>query len=106
MSDYTPGTPALSPEQWGDANERAAVWGALMPPAERHQVAALALHGQPFGFTWEDVDDLTDIANAIKSEGSEWTDGYHERVRSLAQRIADLLPQRQTLATQNVSIYP
>ncbi len=47
----------------------------------RKAIAALALHAQPFGFAWDDVDLLTE---------------HVEAVRFLAARIAALLPPRQT----------
>lgn len=61
--------------------------------AGRHALAALALHGQPFGFTREDE------ALVREMEGSEWDRlppemyrEYAQRIRSLATRIAALLP--------------
>jgi hypothetical protein len=50
-----------------------------------HAVAALCLHGQPFGFTWDDV-------AMLREEGSV---GYPEtgrKLRDLADRIEALLP--------------
>ena len=59
---------------------------------ERHALAALALHGQPFGFTWDDVDDLREIAPGFHHRG----DGQVERaLLDLADRIAALLPPRE-----------
>lgn len=52
----------------------------LQPVVRRHAIAALALHGQPFGFTRADLEWLDGCGLA--------DDGY----ASLRERIADLLP--------------
>lgn len=66
----------------------------------RHGVAALALHGQPFGFAQEDVDTLLTVATESE-RANQSPDYYHGRMidsvdpawcRSLAARIAALLP--------------
>lgn len=88
--------PALTPEQWelqrqiGPKHEEGHAGDFL------HQMAALFLHGQPFGFTWADVDAIRDLL--AEHEG----DSFHplpqderDRVRSLADRIAALLPPRE-----------
>ena len=49
-------------------------------------MAALCLHGQPFGFTQEDVALLGDLAMIAG------TPMYGEMARSLASRIQALLP--------------
>jgi hypothetical protein len=85
--------PALTPEEWkrggvrrGDWEEgpgtddegRAALWcegGSACWPFDlddAHQMAALCLRGQPFGFTWEDVDDERAELAAIEESLSEW----------------------------------
>lgn len=82
-------TPALEPWDWGnirpwDAGKMIGGNRALIDasqawddaPEMRHGIAAYALHGQPFGFTWADVDEL-------RSEA---------RFDSLADRIEALLP--------------
>lgn len=55
-----------------------------------HALAALALHGQDFGFTWEDVDTLRSQAR--------WLPASQHRAEfvmsDLADRIAALLPPR------------
>jgi hypothetical protein len=58
----------------------------LISPEEGHALAALALHGQPFGFTWQDVDVLR----------YEATQGCTRAaiLNMLAYRIAALLPPR------------
>jgi len=58
---------------------------------DRHALAALCLHGQPFGFTWEDVDLLQEAA--IK--GRSVTDGPDPDFWGLADRIEALLPPRK-----------
>lgn len=59
----------------------------------RHETAARALHGQPFGFTWEDVDLLlaeTSILAPVRDEEEG------QALYDLANRIAALLPPRDT----------
>lgn len=110
--------PALTPEEWaarrwvrpqgqelvvsatGGANVEILEIGTEDGPdwqlfnEERHPVAALALHGQPFGFTWKDVDLLRDADLHV-----DWPDGVvADRTRvaidGLADRIAAMLPPR------------
>ena len=56
------------------------------PIADRHGTAALCLHGQTYGFTWEDVETLREIA-----EVSQFPREVHI-CASLANRIEALLP--------------
>jgi hypothetical protein len=98
--------PALTPEQWRDLSVDGDECVALITKDgnqdlyfagmgtvreyARHQVAALALHGQPFGFYREDVERITDEAAWY-----EWRDCAPEIVshlRSIAARIEALLP--------------
>ena len=107
-----PITPALTPEEWeskelawptvalsttGDKGELSVWDGELdddshfvkVKDSDRHSLAALALHGQPFGFTHEDVALLREEA-----EG-EWNGAHMEQGRKLlvlAARIEALLP--------------
>lgn len=97
--------PALTPEEW---RERIGPWedweeppltslpagsdGALeliaTSPEGAHYAAAVFLHGQSFGFTWEDVRALS-YGNGM---------GAAERafaLADLADRIAALLPPRE-----------
>jgi hypothetical protein len=37
-------------------------------PSDRHRLAALALHDQPFGFTWEDVDTMEAVYRRVMSD--------------------------------------
>jgi hypothetical protein len=61
---------------------------ALALPDDRHGLAALCLYRQPFGFTWEDVEFLGMMAQASDPM-------FGNFARSLADRIAALLPPRQ-----------
>lgn len=61
--------------------------------AARHALAALALVGQPFGFTWDDVDALHRV---VQSSVGDWTPNNSElRALDIADRIAALLPPRE-----------
>jgi hypothetical protein len=91
-------TPALTPEQWWLARgakeislgeEWLHVGNALIDPRlDRHALAALALHGQPFGFTHEDVDELREAYEADPLL-------VGRDVLDIADRIAALLPPRE-----------
>lgn len=59
--------------------------------SRRRAIAALCLHGQPFGFTQEDVKGLRNIAEAI-AEDFEPPDPF---LLSIANRIVALLPPRE-----------
>lgn len=92
--------PALSAEEWEDMlSWPYGVSDAIIRPAEmlgyghntpedRHHVAALALHGQPFGFTWDDVDLLRMFSDGDPMEH------IRRECNDLADRIAALLPPR------------
>ena len=123
--------PALTPEEWRSKTVRRAGQGTyeadvialaedgrtlrlaseadgelvLVPEGERHAVAALALHGQPFGFSAQDVEDETDVAaycDKMAAEhqamGNDATASTFtmlgERHRVRAAKIAALLPPR------------
>lgn len=58
-----------------------------IPEGDRHGLAALALHGKPFGFTREDVTLLATVVTAVGGIAS-----VADPLRSLAERIAALLP--------------
>jgi len=103
--------PAMTDEAWHDALKDRAGFAAAMQLAwgddthreNDHALAALALYGQPFGFTAGDVDWLRDIARVCELMATEqFTPGYLVRqawgdrrraTDSLADRIAALLPQ-------------
>lgn len=102
MSDNV--EPALSPGQW-EADLAAIEDGKLGEVLEsyrdeRHPLAAIALYGQPFGFTHDDLHMVRAQASARMTDAPEpsrddptW--GYwnqQRRWRELADRIAALLP--------------
>src|SRR5882724_749549 len=58
----------------------------LVPPPARAPLAALALAGQPFGFTPADIQAVLQAAERAEDEGAG------VRLRDLAQRIQALLP--------------
>ena len=65
-----------------------------VPYGARHALAALALDEQPFGFTREDVEILR--ACMVGFDGSyPWDADMIDRFRSLADRIAALLPPEE-----------
>lgn len=95
-------TPAMAPDGWAKLQdtktcESEIYEGKLLANnvvvENRHAVAALALHGQPFGFTWDHV-----IALEYAIEASDQYIGHdvpsHDDLVSLKDRIAALLPPR------------
>ena len=109
MSDVKP---ALTPEEWAsttverwhiliesygecldiesDDQDSPGAFGIGTSDTEaRHALAALCLHGQPFGFTREDVD-LCAVASMEAEDGD--CPAEAARWQSLADRIASLLP--------------
>lgn len=90
--------PALTPENWETSPDdqkhlryKTTYFGDL------HAVAALALHGQPFGFHPNDVDELRRWADIARdaSDDSEQAGVDAVRLDSIADRIAALLPPRE-----------
>lgn len=96
--------PALTAEEWAEVLECAfvegmvagAVYGADMAdigrPKERHALAALCLHNQPFGFTRGDVRYLRACADIV---GEVQGGHYHTEegeLHRIADRIEALLP--------------
>ena len=90
--------PAMTAEEWavfGDV--RGVPWSDYWnqdgygpdQPSYRG-VAALALYGQPFGFTWEDVRRIRQTAHLDDCMDYERAD-----LLNLADRIAALLPPRE-----------
>ena len=55
-------------------------------------LAAFCLHGQPFGFTWEDVDDSRQAAYVARTS---YRGVEAARYDSLADRIEALLPPKE-----------
>lgn len=113
--------PALTPEEWADEGGGGAVnrgdfmvyaprgmdglvvgppgpgHGVLIPTDLHQATAALCLHGQPFGFTWEDVDalrGLIELQAALRKTNGVPGDGGLSPFARLADRIAALLPPR------------
>ena len=121
-------TPALTPEEWEHpSNAREIGWacsevfvgeGSSLDNVTRHGLAALCLYGQPYGFTWEDVDRVNTVADHFQRaiDHPPHTDDWHQSIhasgltakeffarqiakdvtpwRSLADRLAALLPPR------------
>lgn len=56
-----------------------------------HALAALALHGQPFGFTREDVTALRNVANSLDVDDPTY-EATLEVIASLTDRVSALLP--------------
>lgn len=86
--------PALTPDEWATALANRALFGDPAP-AQRHMRAALDLHGQPFGFTHEDVLYLR-AAMSYYARRTGATENDHPSIlvilRSLVTRIEALLP--------------
>lgn len=100
MADETIG-PALTPDEWAwtlsvhgsDLSARAdAIEQAVNGPATPrfHMAAAIALHGQPFGFTWADIDALLDMMDDARVTQSE-------AVQPLYEKIVALLPPKESV---------
>ena len=94
---------ALMPSDWADLRYRAAGGEARVNPdgaleakgefgiEERRALAALALQGEPLGFTWHDVDF---IRSAVLADDLHSPDDWFILQR-LGGRIAALLPPRE-----------
>jgi hypothetical protein len=108
---------ALTPERIERDAEEWRSWLALSPESRRERLgwardevdlegwttdrllAGKALHGRPFGFTWEDVDLLRNSpAEHHGAEVPEWRAAYD----SLAERLAALLPPREPDETEEI----
>jgi hypothetical protein len=95
--------PALTPEEWRQVEGRGIKSVRLLdeikdqrgPAAALHADAALSLNGQPFGFTWEDVDRVIILAERDEEVAAlQWVRQYRSGWRDLGERIAALLPPR------------
>lgn len=96
--------PALTPEEWQNfapLDRTLAHFAPALAANNAHGAAALALHGQPHGFTWDDYYELIDNAHEIERDCGppefllpEWKQRV-DALRSLAARIAALLPPRE-----------
>lgn len=90
--------PAMTPEQWKEVladtlvDQVEQMHSAMTGTDVRHACAARDLHGQPFGFTWDDVDFLREAARTWYYTDSD--DRPQPILDSLADRIAALLPPR------------
>ena len=83
--------PAVTPEEWKEFRA-----GELHTTRLGfHATAALSLHGKPFGFTWEDVDNLRGAFGVRRWRGAgRGDDARFLWMLELADRIASLLPPR------------
>ncbi|MBX3451080.1 MAG: hypothetical protein KF777_16060 [Planctomycetaceae bacterium] len=100
MSDFSP---ALTSDQWLEYapwDRTLAHFAPALAADNAHGAAALALHAQPYGFTWDDYDELIDTAHEIERDYGPPEHLLPEpkrqiaTLRSLARRIATLLPPR------------
>ncbi len=97
--------PALTPEEWArvksDGMEPGPTLVGELPylsESDRHIVAALALHGHPFGFTWEMVRALRSILDRARGEPEclpEWAAEDEELAGAAIANIEALLPPRE-----------
>lgn len=110
MPDSDPITPALTAEDWEELAGKPGLfeWISMTNPDHRrmvmlhkfeqdnlHGVAAVALHGQPFGFTREDVAYLRAMAKRPDQPGVlsiTVASGGKTLPHSLADRLESLLP--------------
>lgn len=78
--------------------------GVFLSSEKRHALAALCLHGQPFGFTQQDVQRLREKVDhaeadqenmALAEDEAQEAEAMSEAawLRSLASRLAALLPR-------------
>lgn len=89
MSD-TDIRPALTPEEWALLFDGDISWSGTLLCDNPHGAAAAAIHGQPYGFTREDVRAIRDLVGAWRSWSVMNAKGDH--FESIADRIAALLP--------------
>ena len=92
--------PVMSAEEWAkwDTPYGRVLWQSARAAChddvrDSQKLAALSLHGQPYGFTWQDVDMLRQAAGMNGGDGS-LPNPSAERFTSLADRIEALLPPR------------
>ena len=101
--------PALTPEEWAkiqirrdlDYPYRISILHPFRDPRSysldeyRHALAALCLHGQPEGFTREDVDLLREVSALLAPRPHEGSFLKVGPLLMLADRIAALLPPEE-----------
>jgi hypothetical protein len=98
--------PALTPEEWlnyAPLDRTLAQHAATAALENTHAAAALALHGQRYGFTWNDYWMLLDRAHELERDyGGDFMSPEDKQqvdaLRSIAARIAALLPPRESEA--------
>lgn len=111
MDEKNPVSPALTPEEWADFDGKTSgdirvthylddgrsgnEVAMLIPVDAKLAVAALCLHGQPFGFTWEDVDMLREEHDAHALGCMSTLGDPPCKFLALADRIQALLPPRK-----------
>jgi hypothetical protein len=66
--------------------------GCGLKESAGHVAAALALYGEPFGFTREDLTALRDAAEELGAMSDSYDARLAAPLRSIAARIAALLP--------------
>jgi hypothetical protein len=69
-----------------------AIDGWPMYNVTHHALAAIALYRQPFGFTREELELMQFLAKANNGWDVEWGGDMCTRAKSIAQKIAALLP--------------
>lgn len=95
--------PALTPEEWRQVAESGCVphdggdgFSALLWYGNRHMAAAVALYGQPFGFTEDERDKLARLSEALDDFDTGWLyshgEPYEAALRVVVAKIAALLP--------------
>jgi hypothetical protein len=97
--------PALTAEEWKAALDNSSVklhmlrtWASWGAEGNTRKLVALALHGQPFGFTWEMVDVLDYVMAIVKSSAAPATARVLRDLSGPRDRIAALLPPRDARA--------
>ena len=83
--------PALTPEEWAHREKWGAIAVGSASDPRPHALAALALHGQPFGFTREDVEWLREMVDSDTNPETAPVE-FNAMCLSLAARIEALLP--------------
>ena len=105
MSDKIP--PALTPEEWNEvlfvrpkAQPGGQIQFTVRGPETWQRMAAVALYGEPFGFTQEDVRMLRNLRVPLMSlEESDQGSSLARGLGSLADRIEALLPRESGAET-------